>query len=53
MEQFSCARVQEYYSFGEKLFTSLMSAFESDTNIFECVGNLVTQAGEVFEDMTM
>lgn len=49
-EEFSCANVEEYFAFGEKLIASLGSAFNSSTNVFECVGDIIMQAGQLLED---
>jgi len=37
---FSCARVDEYYKFGERFFTNLVAAFSGDTNLLECVAGI-------------
>jgi len=52
VEEFTCASIEEYFTFGERLVTNLMGAFDGDTNIFECFGNVLNQAAGLLEDMS-
>lgn len=51
-EEFSCAEVEEYYMLGEKIVSSIMAAFNSSTNIFDCVGNVAMSFGKLLEDIS-